>query len=186
MEPSTESDEQIAKRVQSGQKEQYSHLVERYQDRLLRYGRSLLFDHTDLEDIVQEVFIKAYQNIQSFDTERKFSPWIYRIAHNSFVNHGKRKSNSFVDYFDLEVFLPYYPDKTNIEKEVDRIELTKDVEVALSKIDDKYREPLALYFLDNLSYQEIADVLHIPINTVGIRILRGKEKLKSLLVKHSQ
>lgn len=185
MEPSEESDEQIAKRVQKGETEQYQHLVERYQQRLLRYGRSLLFDHSEIEDIVQEVFIKAYQNIQSFDTERKFSPWIYRIAHNSFVNHGKRKSNSFVDYFDLEVFLPYHPAKTNIEKEVDRLELTKDVENALAKVDEKYREPLTLYFLEELSYQEIADVLHIPINTVGIRILRGKEKLKSLLQKHS-
>ena len=181
MESSNETDEEVAKRVQSGDTEQYRHLVDRYQQRLMRYGKSLLFDHTDIEDIVQEVFIKAFQNIQGFDAERKFSPWIYRIAHNSFVNHGKRRSRSLVDYFDLEVFLPYMPSTTNVEKDVDRIELSKDVEVALAKVSEKYREPLALYFFENLSYQEIADVLHIPINTVGIRILRGKEKLKEHL-----
>lgn len=181
----SQTDEEVARLVQAGNKNAYALLVERYEQRLLRYGRSLLFDHTELEDIVQEIFIKAYKNLNSFDSERKFSPWIYRIAHNEFVNHGQKRSRSFVDYFDLEVLIPFYPSQDNVEKDFDRIQLSADVEEALKKVDEKYREPLMLYFLEQLSYQEIADILHVPINTVGIRIMRGKEKLKKLLVHHS-
>lgn len=181
---STQTDEEIASLVQGGNREAYGILVERYEQRLLRYCRSLLFDHSDIEDIVQEIFIKAYQNIKSFDPERKFSPWLYRIAHNESVNHGKRKTRSLTDYFDLEVFLPFAPSKENIEKDFDRLKLSEEVEVALKQIDEKYREPLVLYFLEQLTYQEIADILHIPINTVGIRIMRGKTKLKELLNRH--
>lgn len=180
------TDEQLAIKVQQGDSESFSQLVERYQERLLRYGRSLLFNHADLEDIVQEIFIKVYRNIQSFDSDRKFSSWIYRIAHNEFVNHGIKRSKSLTDYFDLEVFLPFYPSSHKVEQDFDRIQLSQEVESALSKLDSKYREPLVLYFFEQLSYIEISDILRIPINTVGIRILRAKEKLKSLLSHHSK
>lgn len=179
--PIQDSDEQLAASAQKGDMASFSQLVERYQSRLIRYGRSLLFNHTDLEDVVQEVFIKAYRNLKSFDASRRFSPWLYRIAHNEFINHGQKRARGLVDYFDLELFLPNFPSHHNVEQDFDRIKLSEEVEQAIRKLDAKYREPLVLYFFDNLSYQEIADILRLPINTVGIRILRGKEKLKLLL-----
>ncbi len=87
-----ETDEMIASRVQAGDSEAFGELVERYQEKLLRYARKFLFDLDEARDPVQDVFIKAYQNIQSFDATRRFSPWIYRIAHNEFVNALKQRS----------------------------------------------------------------------------------------------
>ncbi len=80
------SDEQLAVLVQNGDKEKFGVLMERYQGKLFRYGKKFLSNEDNIEDVVQDVFIKTYQNIQSFDSTQRFSPWIYRIAHNTYVN----------------------------------------------------------------------------------------------------
>src|SRR3954470_6961664 len=89
----SETDEQIALAVQSGRSEKFGELVERYEAKLLRYARKFLLDPEDAQDIVQDIFIKAYENLQSFDATRRFSPWIYRIAHNEFVNALKKRES---------------------------------------------------------------------------------------------
>ena len=88
---SLETDEEIAKRVQGGDVDSFGVLIERYEEKIARYARKFLMRGEDVKDIVQEVFIKAYVNIQSFDTRQRFSPWIYRIAHNEFINAIKKK-----------------------------------------------------------------------------------------------
>ena len=89
-----QTDEQIAIAVQKGDAQAFGLLVERFEPKLLRYARKFLFDYEDGKDMVQEVFIKAYGNIQSFDTSRSFSSWIYRIAHNEFINAIRKKGRS--------------------------------------------------------------------------------------------
>src|SRR5437868_12064829 len=102
----TETDESVAARVQAGNTEDFGVLVDRYQEKLLRYARKFLLDRDDAKDVVQDVFIKAYENIQSFDTSRRFSPWIYRIAHNEFVNALKKKKASRTIFtFDVDTLV---------------------------------------------------------------------------------
>jgi len=81
------TDEQIVKIIQKGNVEAFEILVNRLQEKLLRYIKRLVFDNNDAEDILQNVFIKAYQNIMGFNFDYKFSSWIYRIAHNESVNY---------------------------------------------------------------------------------------------------
>lgn len=178
MDISEMSDEQIAERIQEGRAEDFKFIVDRYQERLIRYGRKILFNPSDVEDIVQEVFIKAYKNFQSYDTSRKFSSWIYRIAHNEFINHGKKFSRLALDYFDLEVFLPHKASATDVESDFDREQLKGMVESSVNSLPTKYREPFVLYCYEGLDYKEIADVLRLPTSTVGVRILRAKQLLK--------
>ena len=80
------TDEEIAALVQAGDQAVFGLLLERYEEKLMRYAKKFIPDQDDANDIVQEIFIKAYINIKSFDIKRKFSPWIYRIAHNEFLN----------------------------------------------------------------------------------------------------
>lgn len=183
METAELTDEEVARRVQKGDAAGFETLVERYRQRLLRYGGKLLFNQTDLEDIVQEVFIKAYKNLKSFDPDRKFSSWIYRIAHNEFVNHGKKFSRQLIDYFDFEVILPPLTSQRRPESDFEKEELKVVLDKHLSKLDSKYREPLMLHYLEDLDYKEIADILRVPVSTVGIRIMRGKQQLKKLFNK---
>ncbi len=173
------SDEEVAVRVQEGKSDYFGLLIERYEQKLLRYSRKFLNDDEEAKDMVQETFLKAYKNIKGFDAERKFSPWIYRIAHNEMVNALKRKGRVPVVSFDLDTFLPYYThDKKELEREIDRREMKDVVDKCLNKLPSKYRWPVVLYYLEELSYREIADVLEVPISTVGIRIKRAKEKIK--------
>lgn len=174
------TDEEIAILVQQGNSEMFGILMSRYKNKFFRYGRKLLPYMDNIEDIVQDIFIKTYENIQSFDVSQKFSPWIYRIAHNEFVNALRKKVRTPYKLVNFDSILshPIYDDPAVVERE------RKDVQVLLDKELDKipplYREALILQYIEDLSYKEIADVLHIPIGTVGIRLKRGKEILKEM------
>jgi RNA polymerase sigma-70 factor (ECF subfamily) len=172
------TDEEAATRVQKGDKEAFGLLVERYEAKLLRYGGKFISRSEDIEDIVQDVFLRCYENIQSFDTSQKFSPWIYRIAHNAFVNGLRKRKRSPLVYVDFDALLahPVYEDPAPKERE--QQEIKKMIDESLDKLKDKYREVLVLYYLEELSYKEIADIIQVPTGTVGIRIKRAKESLK--------
>ncbi len=175
-----ESDEALAARVQRGERAPFGVLVERYEGKLLRYGRKFLSRKEDIEDIVQDVFISAYQNMQSFDIRQRFSPWIYRIAHNAFVNALRRNERGplFID-FDTLLSHPVYEDPVGGERE--QREMRVLIDKGLEKLPAKYREVLVLHYFEELSYKDIAEVLQIPMSTVGIRLKRGKDALKKNL-----
>ncbi len=172
------TDEELAISVQNGDKEAFGTLVKRYEAKLMRYGRKFLSTREDIEDMVQDIFISSYKNMKSFDASQRFSPWIYRIAHNAFVNGLRSKAHNPLLLFDLDTLIshPVYEDPA--EKERESADMRKMIDTGLEKISPKYREALILYYLEELSYQEIADVLHVPVSTVGVRIRRGKEALR--------
>jgi RNA polymerase sigma-70 factor, ECF subfamily len=174
----SQTDEQVAALVQKGQKESFGILMDRYERKFFSYGRKFLTGQDNIEDVVQEVFIKTYQNIQSFDTSQKFSPWIYRIAHNTFVNALRKKNKSPLRFFDFDTFTahPVYEDTMPVEREQQRVNVL--IDQGLDKLSPEYREIIILYYIQNFSYKEIADILHIPIGTVSVRLLRAKKALK--------
>jgi RNA polymerase sigma-70 factor (ECF subfamily) len=175
------TDEQIAIKVQQGDKELFGVLIERYEEMITRYARKFLFSYQGIEDVVQEVFIKVYTNIQSYNPQKPFSPWIYRIAHNEFINAGRKKKReplSFFD-FDADTIFPHPRSKDNADKHALEKEVKEEVWGCLDELDKKYREPIILYYFEDLSYKEIAEVLHVPSSTVGVRIARGRTMLKT-------
>ena len=175
------SDEEIALRVQAGESDRFAELVARYQAKLMRYAHKFLSDPDDAEDIVQDVFIKAYSNIQSFDTSRRFSPWIYRIAHNEFVNELKKKaSRRIIPGFDIDTLLPHLQAPERADTTALAEDLRRTLETHLDQLDAKYREPLILYYLEEMDYKEISDILQIPISTVGVRLARARSQLQKV------
>src|SRR5579862_2655767 len=99
-----QSDEEVVRMVQKGDRESFRELVLRYEPKMTRYARRFFFDGDEAKDLAQEVFIKAYVNIRSFDASRRFSPWLYRIAHNECVNvlKKKNKERDNVSLFDFD------------------------------------------------------------------------------------
>jgi RNA polymerase sigma-70 factor (ECF subfamily) len=172
------TDEELALAVQAGNSDMFGPLVQQYEEKLLRYGRKFLRQPEDIQDIVQDVFVSAYQNMQSFDVTQRFSPWIYRIAHNAFVNELRRKSRNPLVYVDFDTFLahPAYDDPAPRERELGEIKVM--LEKSLGELDYKYREVLILYYLEEMSYRDIADILQVPQGTVGVRLRRAKEALR--------
>ena len=180
------TDEEIAALVQKGDDRSFGILVERYEKKLMRYARRFLFQYADAEDLVQDVLIKAYANIQSFDIKRRFSPWIYRIAHNTFINAIKKRGQEPISLFDVDTLFPHLALHYINEEKFEEKELRETLENGLKKLDPKYREPIVLYHFEELGYKEIAEVLRIPVATVGVRIKRGREALKRLLENHGR
>jgi RNA polymerase sigma-70 factor, ECF subfamily len=175
-----ESDEQLVARVVGGDKEAFGEIVERYEAKLLRYGRKFLSREEDIEDIVQDAFVSAYQNIQSFDLSQRLSPWLYRIAHNAFVNALRKRERAplLVDW-DALVSHPIYDDPAEGERH--QRDMRAMLDRGLEKLSPKYREVLALYYFEELPYKDIAEVLRVPPGTVGIRLKRAKEALELAL-----
>ena len=181
--PPEKTDEEIARLVQAGKKEAFGELVTRYESKMIRYGRKFLFGYEDVEDAVQEVFIKAYRNIQSFDATKKLSSWLYRIAHNEFINTIKKKGKEPLPFFDADTLFPHPVSPEKSDQQTHLREAKEMIESCLSKLTPKYREILILYYLEELSYKEIADVLRVPMATVGVRLKRGRETLQSICQK---
>lgn len=172
------SDEKIVELVRKKDKELFVHIIRRYQDKLMRYANYLVGDEHSATDIVQESFIKAYTNLNGFDIKKKFSSWIYRIIHNEAINLINKRKKQVSLYKDTD-----YDSGINIEDEFVKKELENRTHNCLSKMPVIYREPLSLFFLDEKSYEEISDILRIPMGTVGTRINRAKVLMKKICQK---
>lgn len=173
------SDEELTRGVQQGEMHLFGLLVERYEDKMLRYARRFLFNQHDAEDAVQEVFLKAYINMRSFNSTRRFSPWLYRIAHNELLNSLRKKMHEPIPFFDPDTLLPHPVAREQTDQPINEKELKELISANLDKLPQKYREPLVLYYFQDLSYQEISDILQIPVSTVGVRISRAKLALRN-------
>lgn len=180
------SDEAIAAQVQHGDSQAFGLLVERYEAKMLRYAKRFLFGYEDAEDVVQDVFIRAYVNIQSFDTRRRFSSWLYRVAHNLFINAIKKKGREPLTLFDPDTLFPHPVAKERADTAIHEQELRQALEGSLQQLSPKYREPLVLYYFEELDYRTIAEVLQIPVSTVGVRLNRGRSLLKKFLAKQGE
>lgn len=172
------SDEDISVKVQAGDSESFGILVTRYEAKMMRYANKFLFGYEEAQDVVQEVFLKAYIHIQSFDSKQKFSSWLYRIAHNEFINAIKKKGKEPLPLIDPDMFLPHLVAKQTADDEIHKKETAEMLEKCLNKLDPKYREPLVLYYIEELDYKDVADILRLPTSTVGVRLKRGKDMLK--------
>jgi RNA polymerase sigma-70 factor (ECF subfamily) len=159
-------------------------LMERYETPLLRYiHRISSFDHDDAEDILQESFIKAYRNLNDFDHDSKFSSWMYRIVRNQTIDVARKRKirvTVSIDEHDLSHILRA---TTDIEDETARKYDLARINIAVRSLPETYREALILRFLEEKSYEEIMDILHLPKGTVATLISRGKKLLHEHLRK---
>ena len=173
----TKSDETIVAQVKAGDTDAYATLMERYEAKLIRYVVYLIHDTVSAHDIVQDTFIKAYQNLQAFNPKYKFSSWLYRIAHNEAMNVIKK--NRHITDYDIET-LPEAGYDQRLEELIDNDALKAHVHECLNKLDVKYREVIQLIYFERMKYEEVSDVLHIPASTVGVWASRAKAKLKDI------
>ena len=167
--------------IHTQNREAYRELFARYQKKLFTYIFHLVGNRDETEDILQNVFQKTYKNIEHFDTERKFSSWIYRIAHNEAVNFLKRRSKRYtVSWDDVATSKDKLDTATNEEPPEEifmRQEITKEIDEALDRLPKKYQQVLKLRYFQEYSYDVISGILNKPINTVGTLINRAKKKL---------
>ncbi len=181
------TDEQLVK-MSLAQREFFGSLVVRYEQKLSRYITRLgVQNEEDRLDVLQEIFIKAYKNLHGFDKNLSFSSWIYRIAHNEAVSwyrkHSVRPEGHLVaDSEELLTFLATTEDGGSAEEQLHQSFRKEALEEALLDIDERYRNIIILRFFEHKEYEEISDILKIPIGTVGTMIHRAKKQLKERLI----
>ena len=168
-------------------KENYRYLTERYETKLRRYIMRLSgLGPSDADDILQEVFIKTYKNLNGFDSFLKFSSWIYRIAHNETISY-LRKANSrpkIIGSEDSPEIVESLRADLSIEGDIDKKYLRENLSKMIDRLDEKYRAVLILKYMEDKDYQEISDILKKPAGTVSVLLKRAREKLAGELVKN--
>ena len=171
------SDEELVDLVRESDTEAYVEVVVRYQQKLYRYLKYLTGETGAAEDLVQDVFIKAYRNLFGFDTRRSFSSWIYRIAHNEGVNYLKKSRRHRVTSLDALGTSPAAKEPSSYD-ELHRRQLQQMLHECLDELEARYRGPLALYYFEDKTYRDISEILRVPTGTVGTLISRGKKRLR--------
>lgn len=171
------TDEELTLMILSGKKELFYHLVTRYEEKLKRYILAVTNRKSEVDDLLQTVFLKTYKNLPTFDKRMKFSSWIYRIAHNESIN---LIGSSFIQKF---VSMPEWFDfgkRDDIEEKIDDEQMRKKLKGCIEQLSIKYKEPLVLFYYEEKSYEEISDILRIPARNVGVLIYRGKSQVKKI------
>ena len=159
-------------------------LMERYEPKLMRYVRRIsAATQEDAEDILQDVFVKVYRNLNDFDTSLRFSSWIYRITHNQVISHWRKtKSRPQVLKFEAdEDFLKFIANDEDLALDTERKFESEEVRQLVDALDEKYREVLVLKFIEGKDYKEISDILQKPLGTVATLINRAKKQLKRII-----
>ena len=179
------SDEELVS-LALGNQSYFLCIMKKYETPLFRYVRRISnFSQEEIEDILQEVFIKVYQNINDFDKSLKFSSWIYRIAHNhvisKFRKYKSRPEGSLLEITENE--LNNISSELDINKEIDAKINKETLSKILNTIDQKYKEVLVLKFLEERDYKEISDIIKKPMGTVATLINRAKKKLREEIEK---
>lgn len=166
-------------------KENFSVIISRYKDRLRRYIKRLTaYPDDNTDDILQEVFIKIYINLNGFDQNLSFSSWAYRIAHNETISYH-RKNKKHIDAVNLidDEDLKAFSSEINIEKEQYKDHFRKIFSESINELPDNYRAVLVLKFIEGKDYNTISDILQKPPGTIAAWINRAKKELKKILDK---
>ncbi len=166
----------------------FAHIVYRYEDKLSAYIRRLgVRNEEDNQDVLQDIFIKVYKNLNGFDTSLSFSSWIYRIAHNEAISAYRKKNvrpeGHLIDEGDKRLLLEMTQEDT-VDTQFDEALNAEVVYAALENIPEKYRTVLLLRYFEHKEYEEISDILKIPIGSVGTLLYRGKKQLKEHIATH--
>jgi RNA polymerase sigma-70 factor (ECF subfamily) len=175
------------KQVKKGDQNAFGEIVELYKDRVYHVCFRMLGNKQEAEDAAQEAFIRAYMNISSFNQDLKFSTWIFRIATNLCIDRIRKKKPDY--YLDAEVagtdgltmYSQIASDAPLPEKELESQELQETIQQEILKLPEKYRSAIVLKYIEELSLNEISEILDLPLGTVKTRIHRGREALRKQL-----
>jgi RNA polymerase sigma-70 factor (ECF subfamily) len=176
-----QADQQLVKRVQQGDKRAYDLLVLKYQHKVFGLISRFVRDHSEIQDVAQEAFIKAYRALPNFRGDSAFYTWLYRIAINTAKNHlvsrGRRPPSFDIDVEDAEHLEAdsALKDIENPENALFGSELKVVLNKAIEALPSDLRTALTLRELEDLSYEDIADVMSCPVGTVRSRIFRARE-----------
>lgn len=189
--PQAQDDYQWIRRAVNGDQKAYAVLLERYRQPILRIVRRMVQNDEDAEDLTIEAFGKAFRNLGNYSPDFAFSTWLYRIAVNNCIDYIRKRRIFFYSLDDSgagdehgESFQDLLRCRAlNPEELVVHRQRLQIMRLLLGQLSEKYRLMIELRYFEELSYEEIANVLNIPLGTVKAQLFRAKELLFELLQK---
>ncbi len=173
-------------RAAAGREDGFEELVRRYQRPIAAYVYRMVGDYDAALDLTQEVFIKVYGSLARYRSEYKFSTWIYKIAHNTAIDHLRKHAVHVQALVDERVGeqreLPVADNDPSPEQEYAGKERRAEIEAVVCKLAAPYRELIVLRHSHDLSYDEIAEVTGLPLGTVKNRLFRAREAMRELFL----
>lgn len=185
-ESSLEDDHYVKKAI-SGDQEAFRILMNKYQKPLYYHIVKMVKNHEQIEDIIQESFVKAFSNLDSYNTNYAFSTWLYRITTNHTIDYLRKRKlqttsiNEPVRAKDGEMQFQIVGN-AETDRKIIRKERKKIVSDAIQNLPEKYREVIQMRHLEEMSYQEISEELDLPLGTVKAHIFRAREMLYKALI----
>lgn len=181
-----DNDHALVKRVQAGEKAVFDLLVLKYQHKIANLVSRLVHDHSEVQDVTQETFIKAYRALPNFRGDSAFYTWIYRIAINTAKNHLASMSRRITDGTDAAEAEQYVTatalhDVADPAREMMTDQIAMVVEQTIGGLPDELKTAITLRELQGMSYEEIAQVMDCPIGTVRSRIFRARDAIDQKL-----
>ncbi len=174
-----ESDEILIEAVKKGDCDAFGPIIERYKMALYKVMYRMVLNRDDAEDLVEEAFIKAYRSINKFQTDRPFFSWLRRIGVNNAINFLKRERKGNIA--PLEYVEKTLPNGRNDPVRMTREKMIRErINAALTRLPQEARIILSLKVEEDLSYEEIGNILNIPKGTVMSRLARARQKLKRI------
>lgn len=175
------SDQEILHEFQQGNKEQaFTHLMKKYQEKIYWHIRRIVVSHEDANDVIQNTFIKVWNHIDQFRADAKLYTWLYRIATNESLSFlEQRKKASVVDFDDVKHDLS---ESITAEKEFDARKAEWKLQLAIQQLPDKQRAVFNLRYYDEMSYEEISEVLNTSVGALKASYHHAAKKIEDFLL----
>lgn len=180
-------DAALVKKAKEGDGKAYDELIILYKDAVQGVIYRMVRNKQEAEDLTQEAFIKAYNSINSFNEEYAFSTWLFKIATNNCIDYFRKRKlktqsmDQTVRYKDDEIRQEYPDTEGRADKELLASEKTRLIKKAIDDLPEKYKTAIILRHTEEKSYEEIAEILDLPLGTIKARIFRAREMLKKSL-----
>ncbi|MBI4128446.1 MAG: RNA polymerase sigma factor [Parcubacteria group bacterium] len=175
------SDAEVVELVRNGDRQRFGLIVKRYQNKLYNYLYRFTHERQTCEDLVSETLVKVYFNLDRCRNTERFPAWLFAIAHNTGVNWWKKIAKEREHTIALEDITHDIPDAGHVDVHEAAVHRDESIlmEKALGELEEKYRYPLFLFYYEDFSYEEIAEILNLPLNTVKTHIFRAKRLLQT-------
>lgn len=182
---SAQSDEEfeLIEKILSGQNELYRELVDRYSSMVFHVVRGFIKDPDEVEELSQQIFVKAYEKLDRFQMDSKFSTWLYTIAKNHCRDYAKniRRSNSRVSEMEEDFLESNYTDKQTPHLQLEQKEWGYLLNQAMKKLSDDYSGPFLMKYRDGMSYRTMSETTGVSESALKVRVHRARKELKTLL-----
>lgn len=176
------TDEVLVQLCLNGDRTAFAEIVRRYQKQVFSLTYRLTNNAEDAQDLAQEAFLKIFQVLHKYDGQRPFFPWMYKVATNVCYTLLRKKPQQDVPLEKVIEFAPLVPDSESQPEDYTEVrEVQRLVQQAIAELPDNYRVPLVLRYLEEMTYQQIADTMDLPVSTIETRLFRGKALLQKRL-----